>query len=255
MLCLLPLAACSAEKEGPKAPPDPLATDTGFCAEWAKAACNDTVVENCSGGLTDTDACIAAQNNFCMNAIPTGRYVSADAEACIDAVRDAYSDAQLTAEEAQTVLRLKNECAAVVSGSGQEGANCVSDLDCDTRSGFECIEQTDGSGACYAPSVQGGGYSCNEPQQVCEAGFYCDVAADVCRKRLDESQACSETELCLESLRCDAATCQPKTAIAQPCTSDEDCASGLCARGTSADGKCAAKIILSAAEPTCQNLS
>jgi hypothetical protein len=249
------LAACSSEKEGPKAPPDPLATAEGFCAEWAAAACTDEVVRVCSA--SSKDACIASQAQFCASLVPENRYAKAHAKACIAAVKSAYSNAELTPEEAQTVLRLENECSRVVSGPGATGDPCDERSDCNTLDGLDCVREADvESGTCGVAQVQGGGFPCGEPNQVCAEGFYCDGSN--CLARRTDGASCSPETPCLETLLCEgpegAETCEPKLTVTSRCTADEQCASGLCARGTSAEGICVAQIVLSTAEPTCQTL-
>lgn len=253
LFCCLP--ACSAEKEGPKAPPSPYDTAAGFCEKWAEAACNDDVVSACSGGGADVEACQDSQQAFCAQLVTESRYTDskADAEACVDAVKAAYADGVLSAEEAETVLRLRNDCETISSGSGAEGASCQSDADCSTRDGLACVVPLgEATGTCYVPVEQGGGFECTGADQVCAEGFYCN--GEICQRRKVDGEVCSDTLPCLESLQCFGSVCRPKAPVSSACSSDEECASGLCAKGSSETGLCSAQIILSATEPTCQNL-
>src|SRR5688572_8067788 len=95
LLALAIPAGCSGTEE----PPDPLRNSAGFCREWAKAACQSSVVENCD---TVTEDCIDAQSAFCETIVPEN-YSSRKAAACLSAVKSAYRDAKLTGDEVQVV--------------------------------------------------------------------------------------------------------------------------------------------------------
>src|ERR1041384_796594 len=90
--CLPP--ACTTEED----PPDPLATTGGFCDAWAERACQADVVKYCNA--KSVDSCRSTQGDFCRGILPEN-YTSARAKACLDAVEDAYRDAELTPEELQ----------------------------------------------------------------------------------------------------------------------------------------------------------
>jgi len=96
----LPLG-CSAAEE----PPDPLARASGFCQAWGESACQEAVVSACDAASIED--CVATQSDFCLSVVPSS-YASAKAKACLLAVKNAYKDANLTAEELQ-VKRQKLE--------------------------------------------------------------------------------------------------------------------------------------------------
>ena len=122
------LTSCAAKK-GPDTKLDDV---PGFCSEWASNACNDTVVKDCG---TTTAACVQAQQTFCESIVPAAKYSSAEAPDCLKAVSAAYKDGQLTADERNTVLRIGNECAKILSGPGAADAACSADSDCDRSAG------------------------------------------------------------------------------------------------------------------------
>lgn len=214
------LAGCG----GGEDEPNPLATREGFCAEWAKRACNDEVVDACSAA--DAEACRAAQVEHCQGLVSADAYREREARACLDAVRNGLSDARLTAEEAGAVLRGEGPCS------------------------FSCVDVADGG--CVEPTVVGGGEECSGEDVVCDEGFYCD--GNNCLAKRDEGRACSSDIPCLEGLNCVGEAgdqvCEAKLANGEECTADSDCQSGICAEG--ADGNlCSGQIILSTAEPAC----
>lgn len=203
--------------------PNPLRTRDGFCAEWAKRACNDEVVDACSAA--SVEACREAQEEHCQSLVSSDAYRERDARACLDAVRKALEDAELTGAEVATVLRGEGPCS------------------------FSCVEVDDG---CVEPTVVGGGEECSDPDVVCDQGFYCDGSNCLARKR--EGQACSEETPCQEELKCageeGAQVCETRLGNGKECATDDDCQSGICTQ--TADGNiCSARIILSTAEPAC----
>src|SRR5262245_32383647 len=86
------VAACSSEEPGPQTD-DKLRTESGFCNEWAKAACSDTAVMRCD---STKEQCLEQQAVHCSDIITVG-YNSLNAQGCIDAVKRAYRDDTLTA--------------------------------------------------------------------------------------------------------------------------------------------------------------
>jgi hypothetical protein len=200
-------------------PPNPLATRNGFCAEWAKRACNDRVVDACAA--SSAEACREAQEVHCQSVVSSEAYNERSARGCLDAVRTALSNAQLTAEQAGIVLRGEAACS------------------------FLCVEVS--GGGCVEPTLVGGGEECSSEDTLCDQGFYCDGSN--CLARRSVGAECSEDRPCKEDLKCvedgDQRACVEKLAIGAPCDADDDCRSGMCA------GVCSNNLILSAGEPTC----
>lgn len=203
--------------------PNPLRTRDGFCSEWATRACNEQVVDACSAA--SVEACREAQQEHCQSLVSADAYRERDARACLDAVRNALEDANLTAAETSTVLRGEGPCS------------------------FSCVDVGDG---CVEPTVVGGGEECSDEDVVCDQGFYCDGSNCLAKKR--EDQECSDEIPCQEELKCAGAAgsqvCEARLANGEECAIDDDCQSGICTEAT--DGNiCSARIILSTAEPAC----
>jgi hypothetical protein len=252
------LSSCAAKKT----PPNPLAEVEGFCTEWAKRACNDKVVAACAA--TDATACQEAQQTFCESIVPDGKYSSDNAVDCLNAEQDAYSDAQLTAAERDTVLSLGGKCALILSGTGGTDAACTEDSDCNRNDGLSCVKKSSTSGKCEKPTIVMGGFDCSAADAVCVTGFYC--SADSHCNQSAPGTTCSDILPCGPTSECVDAngkpytgpladggnatgTCKERKAAGSACGVDADCSSNICDQGI-----CTAVIILSVSEPVCKNL-
>ncbi len=251
----VPLACSSSKKEG-AGDEDPYPDRASFCAAWAQGACNATVVSACSAA--DAAACVTAQTDFCKEIVPSAGFSSQNAQVCLDAVAAAYSDARLTAAERDTVRSLAAPCNQLAAGTSAEGESCDEDTDCDTVHAYACVIPAGKvSGSCYVPDVVGGGHSCDKPQAVCEAAFYCD--GNNCLAGGEQGDACSKEKPCLDDYLCTGATGSEKCvakADSGACTKDSDCKSDICtiASGTT-EGICVKEIILNGLDPVCPDLS
>ena len=114
LVCLA--AGCSSSQAGPGSH-DPYGDVGSFCEQWGKAACNKTVVTNCSAA--SADKCVATQKEYCLALVSPSGYSSKFAKQCIQAVHDAYADAKLTASEYQVVTSLGR--ALRPAGKGTRG--------------------------------------------------------------------------------------------------------------------------------------
>jgi hypothetical protein len=271
LLALVP--ACSAKKDGTGTNVADLAA---FCSEWATRACNDTVVGSCSA--TSPGACIQAQQTFCESLVPAAKYSSKNADACLDAVREAYSDGQLTADERNVVLRLGAPCDKVVSGKGAKEAACTQDSDCNRDDDLACVKKYDGSGQCEVPNPTAvmGGNDCSAPDAVCTVGYHCGFESSCVQNNVKEGQPCSDVKPCGAGLRCGKPSGQISGADAgaeagagaasssdvcialvkvSPCATDTDCESGICAVGSGASsGRCTTSAALSSTDRICDAL-
>jgi hypothetical protein len=264
---VLLLPACSGSEELAPAAPDPLETVGGFCQMWAEAACNDDVVDACAAA--DTPACMDAQSDFCASLISESVYAKDLAEDCLDAVRDAYEDADLAAEELAVVRALGAPCDQLFRGPAQRGDACSDSRDCDTVAGFRCIVKVAGEdGSCEEPVVVTGGRSCERADQVCEEDFYCDGSH--CVEKRTEGTACGADVECADTLRCTTdsgaggaggaegsgeSRCTPRAGTTEACSADDDCQSRVCARAREASsGVCVRAVRLSVSEPVCEDL-
>jgi len=255
------LAACSGSEPGPGGGTTSLKTPASFCQAWGKAACNAEVVDACGGD--DVDACVASQQSFCLDLLPYG-YDPKYAQECLDAVEDAYADADLNAEELGVVLQLAAPCDRLIKGSGDVGENCSEDTDCNTLADLRCVIKTgQAQGTCQVPVEVGGGDPCDGPDQICSSNYYCDGENCIRQKALGAE--CLYDDECSDEHRCDSTlddagervpgVCVERIADSEPCTSDAECQSHLCpiAR-TATEGVCVSDLPLSPPIPLCENL-
>jgi len=246
---------CSGSQPGPGADDSSLKTEAAFCVEWAEAACTSEVVAVC-GGKEET--CIDSQQQVCRALVPVG-YSAKFAEDCLEAVRDAYEDADLSSDELEVVLRLGGACKTLVDGGQSEGGECIETTDCDGVNGYECVIRPGESfGTCQIPVVVGGGDPCTDPEVVCDVDFYCNGSDCLRRKAADAD--CTSNAMCAPELRCEIATgaaegvCVPRLDIGESCMTDDECASDLCIGSTETDKGCVERIRLSTRDPLCQDL-
>lgn len=243
LLPFAPLLSCSEDDP-------PVETREGFCNRWAAAACSGDVVSACQAA--DADACRLAQEGFCLDLVPQNGFVDERANECIDAVGDAYADADLTAGELATVVRLGEPCDRLVRGPRGAGESCDANLDCDAPAGFECVfKGSAATGTCQIPAVVDPGLDCSADNAVCTEGFFCN--GDNCIGGGDVGEGCVRNDECAEGY-CDDGTCVAGRAIDADCSSDEQCASGLCYEFSATERVCADRVRLARTDPLCEDL-
>lgn len=200
----------------------------------------------------DASDCRASQITVCLDQLPSDGFVGTRADQCIDAVGAAYSDADLTASELKTVLRLAAPCDQLVRGPRAEGEACTSRLDCNAPDGFDCVfKGDDAAGTCQVPTQVGAGLDCSAADAVCVEGFYCD--GQNCIAGEAPGEACTMDRECDDGF-CSSGTCAARLALEAPCTSDAQCESGLCYEFAPTEQVCTDRIRLSRTEPLCQSL-
>jgi hypothetical protein len=253
LLGLAFLAACGSDEKS-----DPLATASGFCAEWAKRSCTERVVSRCGSG--SAEECELAQTDACLKLVDADLYSKAGARDCLKAVEDAVKDLELNAKERSLFLELGGDCAAVLSGDGEQGDKCTEPSDCDQEQGLTCVLRLGASaGTCEEPVEVSGGRSCEDPEEVCEADFYCNEDRN-CIEKQSETETCSVTVPCADGLNCliveDAGTsqCVAKLENGDECEADGDCESGICRQGSSRK-VCAATVLIDIADPICDDFN
>lgn len=229
----------------------PALSRDGFCQQWSERACSDEVVSACQA--QDTESCRTTQKGFCLDLVPK-EFSSERANECLGAVGSAYADADLTGEELNTVMRLGVPCNRVVKGPIGKGGSCTQDADCDGPGGYLCVTKADGAqGTCQIPETVGAGLQCDAAQQICGAGFYCNGANCIAVKAV--GQPCADDVECGEAALCTAdGLCTARLAVSAPCTSDEQCLSGLCYDFGGSGATCVDRLRLSPSEPACQQL-
>lgn len=241
--CLLLAVGCSSD-DSPQTP-------SSFCESWAEAACSEQTRSACQAA--DANQCQASQISFCLTKIPAEGFSGTKSDQCIDAVRSAYSDADLTASELRTVLLLEAPCDQLVTGPKDKGESCTSRLDCDAPEGYDCVFKGDSpTGTCQVPKQVGAGLDCSAVEAVCAEGFYCN--GDNCIGGEDIGDPCASDEQCGTDGYCTAAgLCAERLPVESTCTLDEQCESGLCYEFPT--GRvCTDRLRLSRSEPICNDL-
>jgi hypothetical protein len=227
------------------AEPTPLTRDV-FCERWAEAACQDEVVSVCQA--SSPLACQVAQEDACLDWLPSV-IRDENVDACMAAVADAYADADLRADELDLVLKFGEPCNRIVANRAG-GDECSDDEACDTAAGQRCILKDLPLGTCEVPELVEAGFPCDEPQQTCEAGFFCD--GQNCLAALGTGEECVNHSQCDAGSFCDG-SCETQRVVGADCEQDFECAGGICY--TSEDGStCTDRIRLSPAEPLCDDL-
>lgn len=238
---------------------DPYATVSGFCEGWAKAACNATVVANCAGADKATSEltsqCVESQQTFCEGLVPSSGYSSEQASTCLAAVKSAYADGKLNADEIAIVRHRADPCNHLIKGPKDKGEECSTDDDCDTLKDYVCVMKG-GTGSCQIPTVVDNGDSCKAPDAACKPDHYCDSGSH-CVQSSDVGDSCTDTYQCLNGLDCDADKQQCVMRVdPKKCTQDSDCPTGVCDMAVGADtGKCVSLVPLTLTDSLCKDLS
>ncbi len=237
------LAACSDDDPAPR-------TRVQFCEDWANAACSDDTVSACQA--VDREACSLSQQTYCQALVPA-TFSGADADDCIDAVGDAYADADLTGAEIDTVRRLGGSCSRIVTGTRGVGQACDTDIDCNRSDGVQCVRRGGLIGdTCQVPEAVGPGQSCMQPEQTCPEGFFCDGSN--CIATLPVGEPCQGDVECSPVGYCDTTNeCVARLPVGSACTSDNECGSQLC-YAANGERTCADLIRLSPADEVCGDL-
>ena len=254
LLCLLSIGGCSSTEDAA----DPNATVSGFCGNWAKAACSNAVVLVCSGAekvdAELTDSCVTSQRRFCEGLIPDKGYSPQNASQCLQAVQDAYKDARLTSEEIMTVRHRGEPCNHLIKGTQAEGDTCVNDDDCNTLKNYLCVVKS-GEGTCQIPKAVENGDSCSAKGAACNPGYYCGLD-EACVQSKAVGKKCAASYECATGLVCDPDTALCTARVSpDSCTQDDDCPTNVCdIPVNSSTGRCVSAITLSTSTAICEDL-
>ena len=248
------LHCSSSDKKTPKYP-----DTTEFCKGWAQAQCSDRVVNTCLA--TSKETCISNRQTVCTADLVTPAltaqliYDSSNAEVCVNAVGNAYSDAQISNTEEKSMTKA---CELVFSGTEPQGAACSKDADCKQSKGLKCVvhyasSTTDAGaveGTCQQPlpAPVAGGASCSEPEQQCAVGYHCGSTSH-CDQDEPKDANCSSQDPCAEGYKCASDKCVEKLAQGSTCTADDQCLSGYCVEAVDL---CATMYQLAQGEPFCK---
>lgn len=218
-----------------------------FCQDWASAACAPETVSACQ----ESEAkCQSSQTASCRSWLPMD-FQDVGVHDCLNAVRSAYSDADLDATELDVVWRLRGPCSGIVV-AGEGGAACERDADCSGSFGLTCVLKDQATGTCERAETVEAGFSCEEPNQLCEAGFYCD--GEHCIVASDAGDSCKNDSQCAEGHFCQDEQCEEQSPVGADCTTDQECESEICYEVDDHQRVCVDRIRLSPAEPACDGL-
>lgn len=243
MLVAMGSSACSGD--------DDTMSAAEFCDEWGERACTEEVVSVCQS--SDASACRTAQSAACRERLPADAFSADKAGRCLDAIRRAHEDADLSAEELRTTLRLEAPCDQLIAGPVGEGGECGEHSDCNTVTGHTCVvEGGQVRGTCRLPISVDPGYACDDPAAVCTEGFFCD--GDNCIANLAPGDDCESDAECGRNGFCSSSgVCQAALELNAECEADNQCASGICYEFTTDEQVCTNRIRLSRSEPLCDD--
>ena len=221
-----------------------------FCEQWAEAACSSAVVSACQA--TNAQECRRTQDEFCRMLVSSDTSDVARDE-CIAAVASAYRDADLRGDELALVLRMGGPCSRVIRGMVRAGEACMSSSECDRSRGYTCIMKADRSaGTCQIAQSVSPGRDCRAPEQTCSSGFFCDGRN--CIETLGLGEPCTIHEQCGDAGFCnDEGHCTARVAVNDPCRDDLQCERGICS-DFQGEQVCTDRVVLSRADPLCENL-
>jgi hypothetical protein len=194
-------------------------TESDFCLQKAEAECQ--VTAQC---VTDETTCKNQRKIKCetfateAKASTKRAFVAANVSACISKTRTYY--AKTTPITPADMADMDEACNYVFQGDGEVNVD-----NCDVK--YDCAGRvTCDKGYCAMTKAVTTG--CGNPGDTCPNGQYCtaNMATPpllVCMPRGMNSDTCSATAPCLESLRCASGTCMDRVAAGGACTSNDDC--------------------------------
>jgi hypothetical protein len=226
--------------------PDPV-TPNEFCDRWASAVCGPEVLSACQKSAAQ---CKASQAASCREWLPDD-FQSVGVDECLDAVSQAYSDADLDSAELDVVWRLGAPCDNIQVTS-ESGETCKRDADCSAASGLSCVLKDKATGICERAELVKAGFACDDPDQTCERGFFCD--GEHCIVAGEAGDRCKNDTQCGQGLFCHDERCETQLSVGADCTNDRQCESEICYEVDTDERVCVNRIRLSPAEPACEAL-
>lgn len=239
-------AACGSSDSDPPGVTYKYPDVASLCDAGATAQCSASLVQHCA---TTADDCHAVRVQLCKAQTPsTLTYRPAQADACIDALRAAYADATLTADEQRVI---NAACSVVFEGTGTAGATCDADVDCHLSQSFVCVKKGS-TGMCEVPKAVSAGDSCSAADAACTLGTHCNPTSLHCDKDGVLGDPCNATAPCDAATTCDAAStkCIARLADGTACHTDSECQGGICLV-VGASQRCASAQNFSAGDPAC----
>jgi hypothetical protein len=247
-------AACATGHSGGSGGEEAYPDVQSFCQAWGQAECSNAVVSAC--GAKSASSCVSARAASCIAGQPQGTtYVAANAPACIDLARMAYSTSTLSSSQ---LAQMSVVCGTqVFSGPGAVRSPCTTAADCSSLDNLTCVipyGQMDGK--CLTPTMVPPNESCADESAVCGDGWFCDPMMKLCTVDGASGESCQDGwRPCADGLTCPNglfATCTQKFDDGHPCTLDGDCTGGLCDKAsTMGEGTCASEITLTPLDQAC----
>jgi len=200
-----------------------------FCVAKAQAECQ--IAPICA---IDPAACQTIREQVCNSvateetAAPSTRaYTPANAQACIDALKTAYSISEITYQQLVGPGSITDKCERVFVGTADKNQPCQTDYDCISNRVCAMVPATTTT-VCADPVAKNQGDGCANPGEQCQGNAYCagQQGLFMCMPSAQIGQPCSPTVPCSSSLRCQTGTCQARLAAGEACRTGDDCASG-----------------------------
>jgi hypothetical protein len=195
-------------------------TEDQFCQEYAKRECGK-VAGYCNFPASSCEPVRAAACQQMASASKTGnrKFNSDNADRCLDQVNKTYGGIPITPDKLEA---LDTACSRVFSGGAKANDACTIDFDC--AGDLICDK-----GRCGARRVVAAGGGCANIGETCPKGQYCSNATGLyqCTAKLAAGATCSDSQPCVESLRC-TGTCTARSEMGATCASDDECTSGYC---------------------------
>jgi hypothetical protein len=224
------LLACGDDPPAAKYP-----SSDSFCAAKAAEECK-AVGAICR---VSDQVCTSARTEACKAAgaaaVGQGRaYDPTKAEQCIAKTTEVYKPRVI---DPATETAFREACERVFAGSKKLSQPCSSLYDCE---GTLVCDLEKGS-VCASKVDKKKDEPCNNPGDTCGEDLFCQQqpggSVRFCKERIKLGESCKLPELpCQDDLRC-TTTCVPKVVSGQPCDTNDQCVTGLCAP----DRKCSVR--------------
>jgi hypothetical protein len=236
-LFVLALGACNLGKS---------MTEDEFCKEYGKRECAK-VAGYCEFTASSCEPLrvTACQQMAAASKTGSRKFNADNADRCLDQVNKTYGTIPIMPPQLDALDRA---CSRVFSGAAKANEACTVDFDCDGD--LVCDK-----GRCGAAKVVASGGGCANVGETCPKGEYCTNSTGLyqCTRKQAAGATCSDSQPCVETLRC-TGTCTARAEVGATCASDDECASGYCtpypAPGT--PRKCSSGLSFAAGSTSCQ---
>jgi hypothetical protein len=244
---------------GVDAPPVNYPTQSHFCNARAEAECSAAMLSAC--GVTRTQ-CEEYRAQKCDSEAPKDRdYREVASGACVALVASVYEDAKVTHDD---LVSIRKTCEFVFGTDAEAGVGCAKNWDCNLDEGMLCVNTVScKTASCELPTYLDAGEVCAQPGTVCPQEHFCSAYAGVtCVPWAKKGEFCVDCPQpaqypvpCEPQLRCQPVdggyACQDKLVNGAPCSTDSDCAGGICLLLAGNQRKCGSAIVYDPTDPGC----